>query len=114
MKWYKKLYLGENAKKEKYKVFGHIRKGRFCVDTFLITLPSNPSNILDIYSANMLLQPHFKKSKVLDEIYVVGLAKGRMEALELVRDIVEDVYKNTGGFDIGTYLKFGSKQNGGV
>ena len=36
MKWYRKLYIGENAKKDKYKVFGHIRKNRFCADTFLI------------------------------------------------------------------------------
>ena len=38
MKWYRKLYIGENAKKDKYKVFGHIRKNRFCADTLLITL----------------------------------------------------------------------------
>ena len=49
MKWYRKLYIGENAKKDKYKVFGHIRKNRFCADTFLITLASNTCNILDIY-----------------------------------------------------------------
>ena len=100
MKWYRKLYIGENAKKDKYKVFGHIRKNRFCADTFLITLASNTCNILDIYSANMLLQPHFKNKNVNEEIYVVGLAKGRDEALNLVRDIIDEVYNATGGFDI--------------
>ena len=45
MKWYRKLYIGENAKKDKYKVFGHIRKNRFCADTFLITLASNTCNM---------------------------------------------------------------------
>ena len=95
MKWYRKLYIGENAKKDKYKVFGHIRKNRFCADTFLITLASNTCNILDIYSANMLLQ--------------VGLAKGRDEALNLVRDIIDEVYNATGGFDIREYLGFGNK-----
>ena len=29
MKWYRKLYIGENAKKDKYKVFGHIRKNGY-------------------------------------------------------------------------------------
>ena len=89
MKWYRKLYIGENAKKDKYKVFGHIRKNRFCADTFLITLASNTCNILDIYSANMLLQPHFKNN--------------------LVRDIIDEVYNATGGFDIREYLGFGNK-----
>lgn len=26
MKWYKRLYLGDNAKDAKYKIFGKIRK----------------------------------------------------------------------------------------
>ena len=89
--------MGEGARKAKYKVLGHVVKKKFSFDTYLITLPSNTSNILDIYSANVLLQPHFKKKCIQDEIYVVGIAKGRDEAYELVRDIVDEVYKNTGG-----------------
>ena len=80
MRWYRNLYLGDNAKKAKYKIFGRIRKGRFTSDTFLITLPSSEENLLDITSANFLLQPYFKKKINLDKIYVVGLAKGREEA----------------------------------
>ncbi len=38
------------------------------------------------------------------------MAKGRMEALGLVRDIIDEVYHNTGGFDISGYLKFGNKR----
>ena len=90
MRWYRNLYLGDNAKKAKYKVFGRIRKGRFTSDTFLITLPSSEENLLDITSANFLLQPYFKKKINLDKIYVVGLAKGREEALYLVRDIIDE------------------------
>ena len=63
-----------------------------------------------MYSANVLLQTHFKEKKVLKDIYVVGIAKGRMESLELVRDIIDEVYHNTGGFDISGYLKFGNKR----
>jgi hypothetical protein len=107
MKWYRKLYLGDNAKKEKYKVFGKIRKGRFQVDTFLIILSENPDNLLEIISANMLLQPHYKRPEQQKKIYVVGLCKGYEEALETVRVIIDEVFKNTGGFDLRRYLKFG-------
>ncbi len=107
MKWYRGLYMGDNAKKAKYKVFGRIRKGRFQPDTFLIMLPTNTNNILDIVSSNYMLQPHFKKNVYKDELYVIGIAQGKDEALELVRGIVDEVYKNTGGFDVGEYLKFG-------
>ena len=104
MRWYRNLYLGDNAKKAKYKVFGRIRKGRFTADTFLITL-SRFQEKLEIF----LLQPYFKKKINLDKIYVVGLAKGREEALYLVRDIIDEVYNATGGFDIREYLGFGNK-----
>ena len=107
MKWYRRLYLGEQAKSAKYKMFGMIRKGRFQSDTFLIMLPSNQNNVLDIISANYVLQPHFKKKTYKEDLYVVGLAKGQGEAMELVRDIVDEVYNKTGGFDIAEYLKFG-------
>ena len=111
MKWYKKLYLGENAEKSRYKVFGRIRMNKFSFNTYLIVLPSNKENLLDIISANMLLQPYFKKKINLDKIYVVGLAKGREEALYLVRDIIDEVYSNTKGFDIAGYLHFGVGRN---
>ena len=29
MKWYKRLYLGDNAKDAKYKIFGKIRENKF-------------------------------------------------------------------------------------
>ena len=103
MRWYRNLYLGDNAKKAKYKVFGRIRKGRFTSDTFLITLPSSEENLLDITSANFLLQPYFKKK--------INLDKGREEALYLVRDIIDEVYSNTKGFDIAGYLHFGVGRN---
>ena len=109
MKWYRYLYLGDNARKAKYKTFGLIRKNRFTIDTYIIAISDNPDNILDIYSANMLKQPHFKNKSYRDKVYVVGLAKGRNEALELVRCIVDDTYSHTGCVDVAGYLKFGTE-----
>ncbi len=109
MKWYKNLYMGDNAKKEKYKVFGHIVKERFQKDTFLIILSRSSGNLLEIVNSNFIFQPHFKKKSVKSKIYVVGLAKGREEALELVCVIIDDVYQNTGAFNIREYLHFGNR-----
>ena len=44
-------------------MFGRIRRGRFQLDTYLITLSDNPDNLLDMFSANVLKQPYFKKQK---------------------------------------------------
>lgn len=107
MKWYRKLYLGDNAKDAKYKIIGKVRTDKFQYDTYLITLSNNPDNLLDIYLANFLLQPHFKKTQVLNNIYVVGIAKGREEAFQVIEKIISEVYSNTGGFKLREYFKFG-------
>lgn len=108
MKWCNDLYLGENAKKEKYKVFGRISLERLqSGDNYLITLSDSRDNLLDIMSANYYLQPHFKKKHIKSGICVVGIAKGRQEAFELVRTIVDDVYQATAGVDVKGY--FGQK-----
>ena len=38
-----------------------------------------------------------------------GLAKGRDEALELVRCIIDETYSHTGGVDVAGYLRFGTE-----
>lgn len=107
MKWYRKLYLGENAKKSKYKIIGRVRTSKFQRDTYLITLSPNPGSLLEIYSAVYLLQPYFKKAHVLDNITVLGIARGREEAFQVVEKIISDVYSNTGGFGLKEYYKLG-------
>jgi len=107
MKWYKKLYLGDNAKDAKYKTIGKVRASKFQFDTYLITLSNNPNNLMDIYLANFLLQPHFKKSHILDDIYVIGIAKGRDESFQLIEKIISEVYSNTGEFKLREYYNFG-------
>lgn len=99
MEWYKNLYLGENAAKKHYKLFRRIRKKRLS-NAYVITLPSNEANILDIYSYNELLWKHYNNRN----LFIVGLACGKDEAVELTRDIIQDVYSSTGAFDVKKYV----------
>lgn len=99
MEWYKNLYLGEIAAKKQYKLFRRISKKRL-TNAYIITLPSNTENILDIYSYNELLQKHYDNS----HIFVVGLACGKDEALELTKDIIWDVYSRSGSFNVSEYV----------
>lgn len=103
MRWYKNLYVGENASKTKYKTWDRISMNKLSPGMYLLTLASNEKNLIDIIPADMLKQKHFKK-EYSDEVRVIGLAKGQDEAFELVRQIVDEVYSNTGGFDIRGYL----------
>ena len=76
---------------------------------YVITLSSNEENLLDIIPSRELLQRHYPKKG----LYVVGLAGGYHEALELAGQIVSEVYFRTGGFDVRSYLRQDCRKDGG-
>lgn len=39
-----------------------------------------------------------------DDLRIIGVASDKKEAFDVVRDIIEDVYVHTRGFDIKGYL----------
>ena len=59
------------------------------LDLFLVTLPLGKEGILEIYWYPELLQKAYQDLKC--ELRVIGVAKNRDEAFELIRTIVEDV-----------------------
>ena len=101
--WYDNLYCGEKAAKGKLRLIHRLQKGKAEPNVYILTLPENrEQNILDIYSAITFKQNHFDK-KVK---YVVGIAKGRDEALDVVTRLVDDMYKSGNNFNIRDYLGF--------
>lgn len=98
--WYRYLYIGEMANKQKKKIKWKIRHRAGTLRVYLLTMPSNDKNSLDIINAAYLKQPYYKKR----EIRIVGIALTYEEALQVLLQIVDDVYKNTKGMDIKGYL----------
>lgn len=102
MRWYRNLYVGEKAKKDRYRIVGKVRWRRLQKkDAYLITLASNEANLLDIYPANSMLWQYFRKSDLL----IIGIAKGYEEATELACHILAEVYTATAGFDVRNYVR---------
>lgn len=101
MKWYHDLYLSESIKKKSGRIKWKINHSKLTMDVYVISFASNRDNLLDIIPANVLLQKAYPK----EDMHIIGLAKGYYDALELVKDIVEETYLNTGGVDIWEYLK---------
>lgn len=99
--WYKDLYYKNHAGYEIEKWKEKVQKGKKFLPYFCICLSSNPSNLLDIMSVNELSFPYYKKR----ENRIIGLAANRSEAVELVAEIVEDVYTKTGDFNIRDFIK---------
>lgn len=101
MRWYNHLYVGEKAKKKRYAIIQGIRRGTLMPDAFVITPPQNGNNVLDIYPAAMLLLPPYRDQ----ELMILGIASTYWEALSVVRDIVDEMYQRTGGFDLAEFVK---------
>ena len=99
--WSEKLYIGEQAEKKYRKIQKKLENGKPVMDYFLITKPSNDSNLLDILPTKELLFSYYKKQT----IFVYGLAKGKGEAEELVVSMLEDVYRETDGLCCKEYFK---------
>lgn len=101
--WYDHLYTGEKAKKYRYRIIQAIRRSRIQTGAYVITPASNGNNVLDIYPAVMLQSPFYKDK----EFFIIGIAADYWEALSLVRQIVDDMYRVTGGFDLSVFLENG-------
>lgn len=102
MRWYKHLYVGERAGKKRFSMIQNIRKNRFQPGVHVITPASNEKNLLDIYPAAVLLQSYYKNN---EDLLILGIGADYFETLLVARDIVDDIYRQTGGFSLGEFLK---------
>ena len=99
MRYYKHLYLAEGIRK-KEKVIRKLEKNQLQMNIHIITLSQNEEDQLEIYNSMILLQPEFPH----DDFFVVGIAKGYEDAVEIVEEIAQEVYNKTKGADIRSYI----------
>ena len=97
MQWAEHLYLTDKTAKKKDKIIRKANRGIGMLSIYLITLASNPQNLFDIFHAAHLKQSAFYRQ----DLFVVGIASGYEEALELVQEI-------------GTKLRTHKKKAGGI
>ena len=102
MRWWKHLYMGDRALKNRAKVLMGIREGKTTPDIYVITLPESGNHILDIRPVLLLTE----KEREDDSFLILGAAKGYGEAGEVVRSMVDDMYRATGAFDWNAYMGY--------
>lgn len=100
LRWQDGYRIGEGVKKAE-KVKNRLDSGKFVHGIYLLTLSENPANIMDVIPAAMLVQKSFYRICPL----IIGMAGDKEEALEMVRDLVDEVYRKTGTFQIGEYIE---------
>lgn len=100
MTFYKDLYLCEALKIDASKMIKKIKQNKKMPDIYLITLATVNGNLLDVIPQWETTQKAYPK----DDLSVIGVAKGKKEALNLTQLIIEEVYKATGNFDVLSYI----------
>ena len=78
MRYWKELYVSEELKGREEEIIEHLEKKEFQFRVYLIALPENERNQLEIYHSGMLNQTWYREK----DVFVVGLAKGYLQALE--------------------------------
>jgi hypothetical protein len=94
--------MDNSIRRKEDKVKNTIEKNKVSLDVYCIALASNQKNLFDIMNVNELMFKHYRES----EICIVGLARGKDSAIRLVKDIIEDVYRETESFDVRSYFVF--------
>jgi len=101
MRWADNLYSKNirNLKRLKWKL-DH-KAG--VVEVYVICISQGEHTLLEIYPSFTLHQKHIER----ESLYVVGVARGYIAAVELVQKIMEDVYKQRGDLDVKAYFRKG-------
>ena len=71
-------------------------------EAHVITLPQSGNHILDIRPV-MLLTEEERKA---EDFLILGVAEGYGEACEVVRTMVDDMYRHTDGFNWKSYMAY--------
>lgn len=98
MKWYRNLFLGNcgncDIEEIKHEIINRINHNHF----YLITLPANDENLLDIITAEMGALITWR------EVYVIGIAGSKDDAVSLTVKIIETINNEIGSFDFREYF----------
>lgn len=101
MRFSKKLYISPSLDKKCGTVKWKLRTGRPQPVIYIIALARN-NDLLEIYHSGILKQKYYKKKQ--NAPYIVGIAKGYCGAVDLVVDIIQDVLRETGAYDVKAYF----------
>lgn len=101
MRFYKKIYMSPSLAKKRKKVLWKLRTGRPQPTVYIITLASN-NDLFEIYHSGMLKQKYYRKKE--NAPYIIGIAEGYYGAVDLVTDMIQDVFTATGCYNVKAFF----------
>lgn len=101
LEYHSRLYLSESISESKLdKIKQKLEKRPLLCPVYLIALSRNPGDQLEIIHAAQLVQDYYEKYP----LYVIGIAAGYEEAVELVERIVQECIRTRGDCALKEYL----------
>lgn len=101
MIWYDDLFVGESIRpRRQRRIIRKVNNRSLFNHAYLLTLASNPDNLLDIIHVQVLRQRCYPKR----ELVVIGIAGDYEEAMELAGKILISFYEAQGDFKLKEYI----------
>ncbi len=101
--WSENLRTTDKLRNKTEKIKLRVEKKKLTgIGTFCICFAQNTDNLFDIYNMGELMFSHYRNSS--NRIHIIGIAESRDKAKELAAALIDEVFKNTGGFDVRNYF----------
>ena len=111
-KWASQLYIGEKARSHQGALIREIEEGRLTSKAYILTLPVNEANQLELVPVKDLFWRTASERTPL----IVGVAEDKKEAMDLFEQIAKETLAARGDADIKSYIRdresVGSRQEG--
>lgn len=102
IRWSRELYLDEQVSNKPEKWKKRVEQAKPSISLYCICFASNENNLFDIINCNEFFFQYYKKK----ELFIVGLSKTREDAIDLLQDILEDIYRKTGDINVREFFTF--------
>lgn len=104
LEYYPRLYLSEGINREKLeKIKKSLSARPHKAGVYLLTLPGNASDQLDIYESKYLRQKYYDRHP----LYVIGIAEDYGAAVGIVEQIARETWAARGDAGLREYLAAG-------
>ena len=101
MEFYKKMYISPKIRDPR-RTRQDLQRGKGHLTVYLLVLTEGPEGRpqLEIMHCANFLQPYYKDHSV----YVVGMASGKADAIQMVNMITQEAFDRTGQWEAALYL----------
>lgn len=101
MEFYKKMYISPKIRDPR-RIRQDLQRGKGHLTVYLLVLTEGPEGRpqLELMHCANFLQPYYKDHSV----YVVGMASGKADAIQMVNMITQEAFDRTGQWEAALYL----------